>query len=273
MARPADRLFPALLRDWRARRGMSQLDLALAADVSSRHVSFLETGRSEPSREMVLRLAGALNVPLRGQNALLRAAGFEEAFSEPSVRGEMPAPISAALDRMFAAHEPFPVVAFDRRYDILRTNAGASRVFARFFAEPTSLGHTRANIFDLLFDPRALRPFVVDWPLVARALLVRLHREALSRAGDGELAALVTHLLDYPDVPASWRQPDFAAPSEPVFTLRLNRGPLRFGFLAAITSFSAPQNVTLEEIRIETYFPLDGVTAEGCEALRRDDGG
>src|SRR5499427_6067429 len=115
MPRPEPRLFPALLRDWRTRRGLSQLDLALAADVSARHVSFLETGRAQPSREMVLRLGATLNVPLRDQNDMLRAAGFAEEFAEPSLDGGLPEGVGRAIDRMLAQHEPYPMTVLDRR--------------------------------------------------------------------------------------------------------------------------------------------------------------
>jgi transcriptional regulator with XRE-family HTH domain len=269
MTRSRDRLFSALLRDWRSRRGMSQLDLAVAADVSSRHVSFLETGRAEPSREMVLRLAGTLNLPLREQNAMLRAAGFIDEFAEPDVRGDLPGSIAAALDRMFAAHEPFPIVAVDRRYDVLRLNAGGARLLGRFVADPSALA-SPPNLFLTLFDPRAARRFVVDWERVAHTMIARLHREVLARAGDAELASLLGTLLAFPGVPASWRQPDFSAPADPVLTLHLRRDSLDLAFLTTITSFSAPQNVTLEELRIESYYPLDEATAAACEALRRD---
>src|SRR5256885_14821509 len=139
MARSEARLFPALLRHWRTRRGLSQLDLALAADVSPRHVSFLETGRAQPSREMLLRLATTLTVPLRDQNAMLRAAGFAEEFAEPSVESGLPRGVAMAIERMLAQHEPFPLTVLDRHYRLLRANAGAMRLFTRFVADPTAM--------------------------------------------------------------------------------------------------------------------------------------
>jgi hypothetical protein len=167
---------------------------------------------------------------------------------------------------MFAAHEPYPMVAVDRRYDVLRMNDGGARMLSRFVLDPAALAG-RANLFVALFDPRAARSFVVDWEKVAHGMIARLHREVLARAGDAELAGLLRALLEYPDVPASWRQPDFSAPSDPILTLRLRRDGLELAFLTAITSFSAPQNVTLEELRIESYFPLDEATAAACKAL------
>jgi transcriptional regulator with XRE-family HTH domain len=268
MTRTEGRLFPALLRHWRTRRGLSQLDFALAADVSARHVSFLETGRAQPSREMVLRLGAALAVPLRDQNVMLRAAGFADEFPEASLDAGLPAGVAQAIERMLRQHEPFPMVVLDRHYQVLRTNEGAARIFARFIAEPGAMPAT-PNVFFLLFDPRLVRPFVVDWEHVARGLTARLHREALAHPGDADLAALLRSLFDFPGVPESWRQPDFSIPSDPTLTLRLRRDALDLGFLTTLTVFNAPQNVTLEELSIESYFPLDGATADRCAELAR----
>ncbi len=257
------RLFPALLRHWRNRRGLSQLDLALAADVSPRHVSFLETGRAQPSRDMVLRLGATLSVPLRDQNAMLRASGFTEEFPEPSFAAGLPAGVTQAIERMLRQHEPYPMTVLDRRYQLLRANDGATRVFSRLLADPSALA-SPPNVFVMLFDPRLVRPFVVDWEATARGLLSRLHREALAGDSDGELGALLRTLLAFPGVPESWRQPDFSLPSEPTLTLRLQRDRLKLSFLTTLTVFNAPQNVTLEELRLESYFPLDDETARSC---------
>jgi transcriptional regulator with XRE-family HTH domain len=259
-------LFPAILRHWRSRRGLSQLDLALAADVSPRHVSFLETGRAQPSREMVLRLGATLDVPLRDQNALLDAAGFAREFAEPSFADGLPDAISRTIDRMLAQQEPFPMVAMNRRYDVLRTNQAAARLLSTMIAQPEAVV-APINMMRALFDPRLGRPYVIEWERVARALLSRLHREALGRPGDSELASLVHGLLEYPDVPESFRQPDFSQPSEPILTIRLRAGDLDLAFLTTVTVFNAPQNVTLEEVRLESYFPLDEATTRACEQL------
>jgi len=260
-------LFPAILRYWRTRRGLSQLDLALAADVSTRHVSFLETGRAQPGREMVLRLASTLDVPLRDQNEMLRAAGHAPEFGEPADT-ELPAPVAHAIDRMIAVHEPFPLTVLDRGYDVVRASNGALRLLERFVAQPEALP-ARLNVFALLFDPRLSRPFVADWERVARGLVSRLHRESLAHASDARLAALLNSLFEYPDVPHAWRQPDFSASSEPAFTLRLARDGRELAFLTTITTFSAPGNVTLEELRIEAYYPIDDATARACVDLAR----
>jgi transcriptional regulator with XRE-family HTH domain len=262
------RLFPALLRHWRWRGGLSQLDLALAAGVSSRHVSFLETGRAQPSREMVLRLGGTLGVPLRDQNTMLQAAGFAPEFPEPGL-DELPASVALAVERMLAQHEPYPLTVLSRSYDVLRANGGASRIFSRFVSDPSALA-APLNVFALVFDPRLARSYIQGWERLARAMAARLHREALARPGDPELAALLASLFRYEGVPEDWRPPDFSVPSEATLEVRLRDGDLDLGFLTALTQFNAPQNVTLDEIRIESYFPVDDATARACERLARD---
>jgi transcriptional regulator with XRE-family HTH domain len=247
---------------------MSQLDLALAAEVSARHVSFLETGRSRPSQEMILRLASTLDVPLREQNAMFRAAGLEEAFPDPGPEAPFPPAVERAIERMMAHHEPFPLVVFDRRYDLIRLNAGAARLLPLFVADPGAL-EPPANAMALLFDPRGVRPYVEDWPQAARAMLARLHREVLASGGDADLGGLLQRLLSFPGVPASWRQPDLEMPSEPTLSLRFRRDATRVGFLTTVTTFSAPQNVALEEMHIESWFPLDDETADVCARLQR----
>ncbi len=252
-------LFPALLKYWRGASGLSQLDLALAADVSSRHVSFLETGRAKPSEEMVLRLSATLQVPLRDRNAMLSAAGFTERFEDPGLGEALSTPVREALDRMLKVHEPFPMVVMDRHYNVIRTNAGADRMMLQVVADPTALAPP-INAFKVLFDPRLARPNVIDWERQARAMLSALHIETLQRPSDDGLVQLIDSLLAYPEVPKGFRQPDFSQEPSPTFTIRLNSKVGRLSFLTTLTQFSAPQNITLEELRIESYFPLDDAT-------------
>jgi transcriptional regulator with XRE-family HTH domain len=266
MAKTEGSIFPALLRHHRHLRGLSQLDLAVASDVSSRHVSFLETGRAQPSREMVLRLGACLAVPLRDQNELLRAAGFPAEFDEPSALTELPPFVEQAIARMMKVHEPFPMTLVDRKFDVLRANGGGTRLLARFVAEPALLGPL-PNAYRLLFDPRLARPFIEDWSKIAHALIARLHRETLLHPTNTALASLLRSLFEYPDVPEAWRQPDFSEPNQPALVLRLRRDRLSLAFLTTLTSFNAPGNVTLEEIAIESYFPLDRATEDACATL------
>jgi transcriptional regulator with XRE-family HTH domain len=266
MPRSSSRLFPALLRHFRTRRGLSQLDLALAADVSARHVGFLELGRARPSREMVLRLCSTLDLPLRDQNAMLEAADFPTEFAEPQVSGGLPVPIEQAITRMLLRHEPFPMVIIDRGYDVLRTNECARRLVSRLIVDPSALKAPR-NLLHVLFHPQLARSRVIEWERTARTLLSRLHREALAFPENAQLAGLMGALLEYPDVPADFRRPDLSAPSDPVVALRLRADGDELAFLTTITAFSAPQNVTLDELRIESYFPLDEATASACKRL------
>lgn len=265
----AARLFPALLRYWRAQRGHSQLDLALLADVSARHISCLESGRARPSDEMVLRLMGALGVPLRDQNEALRAAGFFPRFPEPELEGISPA-VDWAIARMLRQQEPYPLTLLAADYQIIRSNRAAERVFRHFVAEP-ALMVAPLDMFSLLFDPALARPFVVDWPGLASRMLARLHREALQSHGDARLRARLDQALRFPGVKAEWRQPSFAMPVASTLEVWLQRGGLRTGFMTTLTTFSAPGVVTLEELRIESYFPLDTPTQQACERWAADD--
>ena len=252
-------VYRALQKFWRSRRGLSQLDLALAADVSSRHISFLETGRAQPSRDMVLRLAAAMSIPLRDQNALLRAAGFEPAFAEPAVHGGLAPGVELAIGSMMKQHEPFPLVVMSTDYDVLRLNDGAQRLMGQMVLDPTAFG-ARLNVLEMLFNPRLSRSFVTNWEQCARETLLRLHRNTLANPNNGRLSALLERLLAYDDVPVAWRTPDLSEDSLPTFTVFFERGEHRLAFLTTTTVFTAPQNVTLEETIIESYFPLDAET-------------
>src|SRR5262249_60330042 len=143
------------------------------------------------------------------------------------------ASVQRALARMMPQREPSPLVVFDRRYDVLRTNQGAARLLPQLVADPQALTPP-VNALILLFDPRLTRPFVEDWATVAHATLARLHREVLAKGGDAELTGLLNRLLEFPGVPASWRQPDFSLPSEPTLPVRLRRGDFRVSFLTTV---------------------------------------
>lgn len=259
-------LFPAQLKYWRNQRGLSQLDFSLVAEVSARHISFLETGRASPSRAMVLRLGAALAVPLRDQNRLLRAAGFETHFDEetPSI----PPVVSDVLARMMKQHEPYPMVVLDRCYNVVQMNQGASDLIPRFVADPAAVT-LPLNLLHMLFNPRLSRPFIRDWDALAGFLLSRVHQELLLRGDDPELRSLLAELLHFEDVPEDWRTPDFAIGGDPVFTMRLERDNVALAFSSTVTHFSGPQAVMLEELQIESFFPLDDETEAFCEGLNR----
>lgn len=262
-------VFAALLKYWRSRTGLSQLDLAMAAGISARHLSFLETGRAQPGEVMVLKLMAALQVPLRHQNEALQAAGFAARFETPELDAIPPA-IHAALDRMLAQQEPYPLTLLSPDYRILRSNRAAGKIFEGFVLEPERLLSEALDMFGLLFDPELARPFIVDWPHLAARMLARLHREVLQDPGNEALADRLTRALRYPGVRDEWRRPDFAMPIDSSLNFRLSRDDVRIGFLTTLTMFSAPGLVTLEELRIESYFPLDDATRMYCEQRASD---
>jgi len=258
-----DAVFPALLRYWRNQRGMSQLDLGLAADVSARHISFLERGRSQPSVEMVALLAETLDVPLRDRNDLLRGAGFNPQFPEPNVDELMDGPLGMALDTMLRHHEPYPMMVFDRLYNVVRVNSGGA-LFFQMAGVDQPIG---ANIMRLLFDdlPRSL---VTNWDSAASELLRRIQREVLHRPNDDELAGLLSDLINQPGIPDDWRQPDLLGPDDPMVTLDVQLDAnTELHLLATMTAFNTPTNVTLDELRIESYLPLDETTRLFFESL------
>lgn len=263
------RMFPALLKYHRLKRGLSQLDLAVEAEVSARHVSFLESGRAGASPEMVLRLFSVLGVSLRGQNEALVAAGFEPRFPEPPADG-LPAEVDIAITQMMNQHDPFPLTVLGIDGTVLRANRAATALFEAFAADPHALAPTQ-NIFTLFFDPKLWRPFVVTWEHVAHAMIARLHREVLL-TDDARLRQVLDRLLAFPGVPRAWRRPDFSTALGATATFRLERRGQRIGFLVTVTTFSGPRDITLDELRIESCFPLDVDTRAVCERLRNERG-
>ena len=192
----------ALLRHWRDLRRKSQLELSLDMGVSQRHLSFIEVGRSAPSRKMLVDIATALDMPLRDRNTLLMAGGYAPLYHDGPWDGPEMQSITKAVERMLRQHEPFPALVMDRYWNVLMTNRSAPRLFSRF----TDLSARKAprNMLHLVFDPNGLRPHVADWPTVAESLIQRVHNEAVGRIIDDKLKDLLTALMAYPDVEPSW---------------------------------------------------------------------
>lgn len=254
-----------MLKYWRESRGLSQLDLSLAADVSSKHISFLETGRAKPSQEMLLTLAATLQIPLREQNTLLQAAGFESLFEETTLE-DSACVVYDVIDRMLTKHEPYPMFVMDSGYKLLRCNSAGIKLISHFIAEPDALPG-EPNIYEALFDPKLTRPFVDNWEELARALLLRVYRETLLNQHDKKMKSLLDRILAFPDIPSTWRVPDLTQASQPVLPITLSKDGQTFAFTTTITRFSAPQNITAEELKIECLFPLDSKTEQYCETL------
>ncbi|MBO9710871.1 MAG: helix-turn-helix domain-containing protein [Caulobacter sp.] len=253
-----------LLREWRAARRMSQLDLAYEADVSSRHLGFIETGRAQASREVVSRLARALSLPLREHNALLLAAGYAPHYGERALAAPGMGHLAQAIDLILRHQEPYPAFVISRHFDVLGANEAAVRVNA-FLMEGRQSPH--ANLLRQVFDPADFRGVIANWPDVASKFVRQLQDELVAAPSDQKARALLEEVLAYPGVPPEWRFRDLSAESEPVLTMVFNSraGPLRF--FETITTFAAPRDVTLDELRIDCAFPADDHTAQVCARL------
>ena len=255
-----------LLRQWRERRRMSQLALAVEAEVSSRHLSFVETGRSHPSRDMVLLLAEVLDVPPRARNDLLAAAGYAPLYRESDIDSPEMAQFRRALDFLLQQQEPYPAIVLDRYWNILLANRGTDR-FMNLWMEPEAVNALGApNGLRLICNPQALRPYIVNWEATAAALIQWLHRDLLRSADPGQ-RLLLDELLSYPDVPRNWRTLDLDAPTAPFLTIEMQKGETRLRFFTTLTTLGTPYDITLHELRIESFFPADESTEATLQRL------
>jgi transcriptional regulator with XRE-family HTH domain len=239
-----------ILRYWRHERGKSQLDLSLDTGISQRHLSFVESGRSAPSRDFLSVVSDALNIPLRERNVLRLASGYAPLYSEQNMDTEQMAIVTQAVDRMLQQHEPHPALVLDRYWNVIRTNQAAPRFFASFVdleARPKP-----RNLLDLMFDPAGMRPFVEEWEKVAAGLLQRVRREAVGQVVDARLAELLERLRKYPGV-AGLKPP--LTPQSPVLSITFRRGDERFSYFSLITTVGTPQCITAQELRVECMFP------------------
>ena len=249
----------ALLRSWRARRGRSQLEVALDAGVSQRHISFIESGRSTPSRSLLLGIARVLDVPLRDRNGLLLAAGFAPMYSERAWdAGEMRA-VQRALARVLRQHEPYPAVVMDRYWNVLASNDYAPRLFGQFIDMAARRG--QRNLLRLMFDPDGMRPFIADWPQVAAALFDRIRRESVGGSIDDATRSLMAELLAYPEVEPDPNARD-AVGSGPVIPIRFIKQGRLLSYFSLISTVGTPQAVSAQELRVECMFPADDETEE-----------
>jgi len=256
-ARMAKSNFGALLCRWRAVRHLSQLSLALDADISTRHLSCVETGRAQPSRNMVLRLAEALQVPLRERNALLLAAGYAPVYRQTRLDALEMEAARGAIDLLLSQQEPYPAIVIDRYWNTLRMNAGTKHFLALF---PGCDWSSLANGLRLIFHPQGLRPFIENWESVAARLIQRVHREAAANPWDEKMKAFLDELLSYPAVPSRWRSLDLDGMPPPFLTINYKWNHSILRLFSTITTFGAPLDVELQELRIESFFPADQAT-------------
>ena len=242
----------SLLREWRQRRHLSQLDLSIEADVSSRHLSFVETGRARPSRAMVLHLASALDVPMREQNQLLIAAGFAPAFAERTLDDPDLAPIRAGLDRVLRAYEPFPCLVVDRGWNMVMANAGVTPILEGVSADLLD----EPNALRISLHPDGLAPRILNLAEWRFHVLGRLAREAAS-SGSEVLRSLHQELVAYPGGMEAGLDDGAVAVT---MVLDSPAGPL--SFLSTVTTFGTALDLTAAELSIEAFLPADARTAQ-----------
>lgn len=256
--------FGAELRRWRTARRHSQLSLSTAAGVSQRHLSHLETGRSNPSREMVDRLSEALDVPLRARNDLLTAAGFAPAHPVRSLLDDERAAIRTALQSVLDGHDPVPAYVIDRNWDLVLANAATARLTGLLPDPAAAAAAARGNVLRLLLHPDGLRPHVLNIGEVTTVLVDRLRREVGHHGGDPELAALLDEVSGYA---GPSRDPVPPTARDLVVPLHLRLGGHDLRLVTMIATVGAPHDVTLEELRLETLLPLDAATTDALQAI------
>jgi len=250
-----------VLRAWRQRRHVSQLDLASEAGVSTRHVSFIETGRATPSREMVLHLAEHLEVPLRERNSLLMAAGYAPLYRETTLDAPEMSAVRGALKKILDAHDPFPAVVVDRRWNRVATNKSAGLfiegVAADLLREPV-------NVLKLSLHPDGFAPRILNFAEWSSHLLTRLERQVALTA-DVELAELLDELRGYPGVPKEAVFPELRGAEKVFVPLRLRGAEQELAFFSTVSAFGTALDITLAELAVESFFPADKKTAESLQ--------
>jgi transcriptional regulator with XRE-family HTH domain len=254
----------SLLRKWREQRRLTQLEVALDAGVSARHLSFVETGRSKPGRAMLLGVTERLAIPYRERNEILLAAGYAPAFPERSFDDPALSPVRAALDRILAAHQPYPAIAFDRGWNLVAANTAASAMVERVDIDP-SLLEAPINVLRIGLHPRGLAPYIANLAHWRAHFLGRLAQQ-IAITGDSQLRALLRELGDYPGghgeatAPGEVEATDFLGP------VRMHApGGGEWSFFGMFASFDTPFEVTTSELAMELLFPADEITQRAFE--------
>jgi transcriptional regulator with XRE-family HTH domain len=256
--------FGTILKQWRNRRNLSQLDLASISQVSQRHISFLESGRAKPSQKMVLQLATVLEIPLRHQNLMLSMAGFVPIHTETDLSDPEMISISKALDFILRQQAPYPAIVIDRYWNLLLANNGATRLL-NMFINPDKLQTLfcidgKINLMRVTFDPQGLRPFIANWEELVGYLLQRVHREANSSIESEQSTLLFDELISYPGVADIWSCSNRSTQNDLILTTHFKKHDLDLRFFATISTLGTPYDITLQEMRIECLFPADEVT-------------
>ena len=257
--------FSSLLKHWRNVRRLTQIELAGDANVSARHLCFLETGRAQPSREMVQLLGSALDLPLEERNALHVAAGFVPPYGNRGLAAENLQPVRQALDFFLRQQEPYPGIVIDGRWDVRIRNQASRRLFKIFHESYQMEADIAENAMHVVFHPKGLRQFIVNWDEFAGQMIQILHREVAQ--GSQVAAKLLDEIMVYPGLPAEWRLPRNPAGSSPVMTMQLSKGDFRLAFFSTFTTLAMPTDAALQKLKIECFYPADGATAEKAREL------
>ncbi len=259
--------FGALLKEWRGHRRMSQLQLAVASGISQRHISFLETGRAQPSRRTILDLSDTLDVPLRERNALLLRAGFSALYSEQPLAQADLGLFREALDQMLLHHEPYPALIVDGRWNLISSNAAALSFFSQFVdlsnlaqSADTADPNQAFPLARLCMSDDGLKPYFENWEEVAYTFLQRARGALLANPMDREIEALIQFLQSHPDAPKSWLNPSWNTAPPPAITMRLRKDGQRFALFTVLAHFGAPQQIAAQELSVELFFPADEAT-------------
>ena len=257
--------FSSLLKHWRNVRRLTQIELAGEANVSARHLCFLETGRAQPSREMVQLLGNALDLPLEERNALHVAAGFMPPYGDRGLAADNLQHVRQALDFILRQQEPYPGIVIDGRWDVRIRNKASGRVFKHFWDAYEMESGLANNAMHVVFHPKGLRQFIVNWDEFAGQMIQILHREVAQ--GSRIAAQLFDEIMAYPGLPSEWRLPRNPAGSSPVMTMQLRKGELRLAFFSTFTTLAMPTDAALQQLKIECFYPADGATAEKSREL------
>jgi transcriptional regulator with XRE-family HTH domain len=255
--------FPSALRYWRSKRGHSQLKLSMIGDVSQRHISFLESGRAQPSKELILKLGIALDVPLRQRNVMLLAAGFAPAYQERSLSDPELGAVRRALDFMLAQQAPFPGLVVDRLWNLQLYNEPAARLLRWLMDMPA--GHPipdggAINVLRMMLDPAALRQYVVNWREVGADLLHWIQREAMGDGPGSEATRMLAELAALAGMDSVGAGVNLERRTLPFLPLTIRKGDVELNMFTTITTLGTPHDVTVHELRIEAFFPADDKT-------------
>ncbi len=260
--------FAAALRYWRGKRGCSQLRLSTDSGISQRHISFLESGRSQPSRQMVLKLGIALDIPLRERNEMLLAAGYAPAYRERSLSDPELASVKQALDFMLAQHAPYPALVVDRLWNLVMANSPAITMIRWLLDMPQDapLPRDGVNVLKLMLDPNGIRPHLQNWEGVCADLLQWIQREAMGDGLGSEASALLNELTALPGVGRATSWANLDALALPFLPMQILKDGVALNLFTSIATMGTPHDVTVHELRIESFFPADDATAHWFKA-------